>query len=100
MCMSFPMPVKTYFSTGAGGGVRGTTAGIVHSTMTEDGLIIPIPLISTEAFLRIGGIVTEIIAGKGIGGNLSGLIIRTFNETGMCGRKTDTGKNKGMVCGK
>lgn len=98
--MLSPTLVKIYFSTGAGGGVRGTIAGIVHSTMTEDGLIIPIPRLSTEVFLRIGGITTEINPGKDTGGNPNGLIIRTFNGTGMYGRKTGTGKNKGMVFGK
>jgi len=88
---------KIYFSTQAGGGVHGITTGIVHDTMTEDGLIIPIRRVSTEIFLRTGEIITEIIHGKDTGGNLSKDLNATFSATGKAGKKTGTGKNRDTV---
>jgi hypothetical protein len=97
MFMPWPILERTSFSMRAGGGVHGTIAGTVHVTMTETGLIIPMPRHSTETFLRIGDIITEVARGREPGGNLSGVLIKIFSATGVPGRKTDTGKNKDTV---
>ena len=78
----------------AGGGVPGKDAGIALITMTEGGVITEEHRLSTETFLRVGEIITEIINGTGVRGNISGYSIGTFSAIGKAGKETGTGKNR------
>jgi hypothetical protein len=82
-----------YSSMAAGGGVHGKDAGIALITMTEGGVITEEHRLSTETFLPVGEIITEIINGTDIRGNISGYSIGTFSAIGKAGKKTGTGKN-------
>ena len=94
MFMPWPTSGKIFFSTQAGGGVPGITAGTGQDTTTEIGFIIPINPLSADISLSIGGIITGIQQGMNIAGNLSGDHIMTPGAIGMPGEKTGTGKNK------
>ena len=82
----------------AGGGVLGKAAGTAPITMTEVGLITEVNHLSTEIFLPVGEIITEIINGKDILGNISGYRIRISNAIGKAGRKIGIGNRKHGVC--
>jgi hypothetical protein len=94
MFMPFPMFKRIYSSMAVGGGVLGKAAGTAPITMTEAGLITEVNHLSTEIFLPVGEIITEIINGKDILGNISGYRIRTCNAIGKAGKKTNTGKGR------
>ena len=79
--------------TAAGGGVPGKAAGTVPIITTEDGVITEVYRLSTETFLPVGEMISEIANGKGIRGNISGYRIRTFSATGAPGNRINTGKN-------
>ena len=98
MFMPFPMFMRIYSSTAAGGGVLGKVAGTAHITTTEVGLIIEVCHLFTEIFLQVGEIITEITNGKDIRGNISGYRIRNFNAIGKAGKKTGIGNRKHGEC--
>jgi len=88
----------TSFSSAAGGGVRGTDAGTVHVTTTEDGLFIIGPPIFIKTFLRAGEITTEIEAGKDTAGTIEEYPLTNSNATGRTGKETDIGSINTGAC--
>ena len=78
----------------AGGGVPGKAAGTALIIMTEGGVITEAYRLFTEMFLPAGEMISGIADGKGIRGNISGYLIRTFNATGADGKETGTGKGR------
>jgi hypothetical protein len=85
---------RIYFFPPVGGGVHGKAAGIAHVTMTEVGVIIAVYHLFTEIFLRAGEMITGIICGEDIGGNINEYPIKTFNAIGTVGKETGIGKGK------
>jgi hypothetical protein len=98
MFMRCPMFKRIYSFSAAGGGVPGKAAGTAHITMTEGGVITEAYRLFTGIFLRVGEIITEIINGKGISGNISGCLTRISNAIGKAGKKTGIGNRKHGVC--
>jgi hypothetical protein len=84
---------RIYSSMAAGGGVHGKDAGIALITMTEGGGITEEHRLSTETFLPVGEMISEIINGTGVRGKVSGYSIGTFSAIGKAGKETGTGKN-------
>jgi len=85
---------RIYSSMAAGGGVPGKAAGTALIIMTEGGVITEAYRLFTEMFLPAGEMISGIADGKGIRGNISGYLIRTFNATGADGKETGTGKGR------
>jgi len=68
--MPFLMLGKNYFSEMVRGGDITADIGIVQNTMIADGLIIVVIHLGIEQYRMIGEVVTEIISGVVILGNL------------------------------
>jgi hypothetical protein len=89
---------KIYSSMADGGGVHGKAAGTDLIIMTEGGVITEACRLFTGVFLQVGEIITEIINGTGIRGNISGYHIRISNVIGKAGRKTGIGNREHGAC--
>jgi hypothetical protein len=78
----------------AGGGDRGTEAGIARITIVRDGGTIEMSPVFIEISPGTGEVSTENIAGKVMNGITSEYPIKILSETGMNGRN---GKREGTV---
>lgn len=83
-----------YSFTAAGGGVRGKGVGTAPVIMTEAGLITEVYRLFTEIFSPVGEIITELISGEVISGNIKGYLKEKCNAIGVDGKETSTGKGK------
>ena len=86
--------MKTFFSTMAGGGVRGTEDGTAHGTIVQAGVTIEAFRLFTAAYRQAGGMTTGSVAGEEINGTTSGYNTRSFNRTGAPGKRADIGKSR------
>jgi hypothetical protein len=78
----------------AGGGVRGKGAGIAHGTIMQVGPIIKTFHLFIERYRQAGGMITGIIAGKGINGTTSEYPTSKYKPTGAPGKRTGIGRSK------
>lgn len=92
--MPYLMCRRIYFFTAAGGGVRGKGVGTDHDTMTEGGVIIGECHVSTDIFMLVGDMITELISGEVISGNIKEYLKEKCNAIGVDGKETSTGKGK------
>jgi len=77
-----------------GGGVHGKAAGTAPVTMTEVGLITEVCPLFTEMFLPDGEMITELISGEDISGNINGYLKENCKAIGVNGKETSIGKGK------
>ena len=68
---------KKYSSPGAGGGVHGKDVGTDHGIMTEGGAITGEHPAFTEIYIRVGEMITGVIAGEDSPGIISGYLTIT-----------------------
>ena len=92
--MPFPMYRRIFSFLPDGGGVHGKDAGIDPVTMTEVGLITEAYHLFTEMFLPDGEMITELISGEDISGNINGSLKENCNAIGVDGKETSIGKGK------
>jgi len=85
---------RTFFSTMAGGGVRGKGDGIVRSTIIPVGFTIRAFQPSIQEFPRVGGMTTGITAGRVINGTISEYLKNSFKIIGEAGKGISTGKSR------
>jgi len=85
---------RKYSFTADGGGVRGKGVGTDPVIMTEAGLIIEEYHLFTEIFLPVGEMITELISGEVISGNIKEYLKEKCNVIGVDGKETSTGKGK------
>ncbi len=92
--MLFLTWTRTYFSGAVIGGVRGRVAGIVHVTMTGDGLIMTACPVFILMSTLAGEDTTETTAGMTTGGTTSEFLTIDFKRIGRAGMINDTGEGK------
>jgi len=85
---------RTFFSTMAGGGVRGKGDGIVRSTIIPVGFTIRTFPLSIQESLQTGGTTTGIAAGIVINGTINEYLKNSFKIIGEAGKGISTGKSR------
>ncbi len=85
---------RTYFSGAVIGGVRGRAAGIVHVTMTGDGLIMTVSQVFILMSTRVGEDTTETIVGTTTAGTTNEFPTIDFKGIGGAGMINVIGEGK------
>ena len=86
--------MRTFFSTVAGGGVRGKGGGTDRGTMIQVGATIEGVHLFTEVYPQVGGMTTGKIVGKGINGTTKQYPTSKSNRTGRAGKRINIGRSR------
>ena len=86
--------MRTFFSTVAGGGVRGKGSGTDRGTMIQVGATIEGVHLFTEVYPQVGGMTIGKIVGKGINGTTKQYLTSKSNRTGGAGKRINIGRSK------